>query len=213
MKTETKILGGILIGTAILLIGGVVLLSKLSTNNPQSTTVVQIDYNKGQKIGSDSARVKLVEFSDFQCPACGAVEPYLKRFRNDYPADVQIIYRHFPLAQHQYARTAATLSEAAGEEEKFWEMHDRIFETQEQWSNLPAATDFFLTLAKELGLEENKVKETLEKDSFKSKIDTDFSEGQRLGVNSTPTFFLNGKKLNLKSFDDLNSAVQEELKK
>ncbi len=213
MKTETKILGGILITTAVVIFGGIFFLSKLSSSGTQKETVLQIDYSKGQKIGSDSAKVKLVEFSDFQCPACKAVEPYLKRFRADYPSDVQIIYRHFPLQQHKHARATATLAEAAGEQGRFWEMHDRIFETQEEWSTLADGTPFFLNLAKELNLDEDKVKKTLEKDAFKSKIDEDLAEGQRLGVNSTPTFFLNGKKLNLRSFEDLNSAVEEELKK
>lgn len=215
MKTETKILGIIFIITVILLLGGVFLLSRGSSEPAKSTggNVVQIDYSKGQKIGSDSAKVKLVEFSDFECPACLAAEPALQRIRTTYPDQVQLIYRHFPLPQHKFGRQAAYLSEAAGAANKFWEMHDKLFETQAQWSGLPDTTTYFLGLAKQLGLNEDKIKQEISGDTFRSKVDNDLDEGRRLGVNSTPTFFLNGRKLNLQSFDDLNTVVAQELKK
>ncbi|MBI2330123.1 DsbA family protein [Candidatus Daviesbacteria bacterium] len=214
MKTETKVLGIILIITIALLFGGIFLLSRNSSGSAEER-VAQIDYTKGQKIGSDSAKVKLVEFSDFQCPACRAAEPVLQRIRSTYSDRIQLIYRHFPLYQHQNARRAAYLSEAAGQQGKFWEVHDKIFETQTQWSNLGnnEATVLFLDLAKQLGLDEDKVKQEISADTFKTLIDTDIAEGRRLGVNSTPTFFLNGRKLNLQNFNDLVTVIDEELKK
>lgn len=213
MKTETKVLGAILIGTAVLLFGGIFFLSKLSSNGTESSTVFQIDYSKGQKIGSDSAKVKLVEFSDLQCPACLAAEPLVRKIRADYPGQLQLLYMHFPLPQHTHGLQAAILAEAAGAQGKFWEMHDKLFETQAQWSTMTDVTPFFLGLARELNLDEAKIKEALDKNEFKDKIDADKAEGQRLGVDSTPSFFLNGRKLNLQSFDDLNTAVAQELKK
>lgn len=214
MTKETKWLGIILISTVVLLFGGVFLLSRgQSSKAVAGTSVSQIDYSKGQKVGSDSAKVKVVEFSDFQCPACLAAEPYVKKLRVDYPDQVQFIYRHFPLPQHTYGKEAATLAEAAGEQGKFWEMHGKLFETQAQWSGLSDVKPFFLSLAKQLGLDENKVKQELETNAFKSKIDDDLAEGRILGVNSTPTFFVNGRKLNLRTFEDLNTTVAEELKK
>src|SRR3972149_7798295 len=105
MTTETKWLGVILIITVVLLFGGVFLLSRgQSSKAIEGTNVSQIDYSKGQKVGSDSAKVKVVEFSDFQCPACLAAEPYVKKLRADYPDQVQFIYRHFPLPQHTYGK-------------------------------------------------------------------------------------------------------------
>lgn len=216
MTTETKILGIILVLTAVLLFGGVFFLSKGgSSSGITGTTVSQIDYTKGQKIGSDSAKVKLVEFSDFQCPACQAAEPVVKQVRATYPDQVQFIYRHFPLPQHAYGRQAAAYAEAAGEQGKFWEMHDKLFETQTEWSALgdSDAAAFFLNLAVQLGLDENKVKQAVAENTFNSKIDSDLAEGRSLGVNSTPTFFVNGRKLNLQKFDDLSNAVAEELNK
>lgn len=213
MKTETKILGAILIITAVIFFVGIFFLGRQSSSTGSQQEAVQIDYTKGQKIGSDSARVKLVEFSDFECPACSAAEPFVKKLLVSYPDQLQFIYRHFPLPQHKFGRPAATLAETAGEQGKFWEMHDKLFETQSQWSGLSDPTVFFLGLARELNLDEEKVKQQLTEDSFKSKINEDIAEGQRLGVNATPTFFLNGRKLILKTFEDLNTDVAAELKK
>ncbi|MDP3758800.1 MAG: thioredoxin domain-containing protein [Candidatus Daviesbacteria bacterium] len=217
MKTETKILGAILIGTLVLLVGGIFLLSRGNSAPAEieGASVSQIDYTKGQKIGSDSAKVKLVEFSDFQCPACKTAEPVIKNVLLTYSDKVQFIYRHFPLPQHAFGKQTAVYAEAAGEQGKFWEMHDKIFETQAEWSGLNDndATAFFLGLTKQLGLNENRIKQAVATDSLKARIDVDTAEGNRLGVNSTPTFFINGRKVNLQSFDDLNTAVAQELKK
>lgn len=216
MTTETKILGTIIIVTVILLFGGIFFLSRgQSSKEVAGAAVSQIDYSKGQKIGSDSAKVKLVEFSDFQCPACQQAEPYVNKLKTAYPDQVQLIYRHFPLPQHNFGKVAAAYAEAAGEQGKFWEMHDKLFETQSEWSKLSddEVNAFFSGLAKQIGLDEDKVKQDVEKNTFGSKIDDDIAEGQRLGVNSTPTFYINGRKVNLQTFNDLNTAVAEELKK
>lgn len=214
--TEAKWLGIILISTLILLFGGVFLLTRGNSSKAVAgVTVSQIDYSRGQRIGTDSAKVRVVEFSDLECPACSAVEPYVKKLIATYPNQVQFIYRHFPLPQHMHSRVVAALAEAAGQQGKFWEMHDKLFETQSQWSALSEndANTFFMDLVKQLGLDENKVRKDMEETATKSNIESDLAEGNRLGINQTPTFFVNGRKLNLKSFDDLNTAVAEELKK
>ncbi len=218
MTTETKVLGVILLLTAVLLFGGIFFLSRgNSSTSPQtieSTTVSQIDYSKGEKIGSDSAKVKVVEFSDLECPACLAAEPSVKSIRTSYkPDQVQLIYRHFPLPQHTHSSTVAALAEAAGKQGKFWEMHDKLFDTQSQWSAMGDATPFFMDLVKQLELNENEIKQDMGNPAVKARIEDDVAEGNRLGINQTPTFFVNGHKLNMKSFDDLNTAVANELKK
>lgn len=215
MKTETKLLGIILLATIVLIFGAVFFLGK-NSGSPKNTldsAQLQINYSKGQKIGTDSAKITLVEFSDFQCPACAAAEPFVRKIRST--ENVQLIYRHFPLTQHVYSRKAVYLAEAAGEQGKFWEMHDKLFATQSQWSSMSEADEeaFFLSLARDLGLSEDKVKQGLTGNAFKEKVDSDIAEGERLGVNATPTFFLNGRKLNLQSFADLDTIVMEELKK
>src|SRR3990167_1861677 len=100
MSRETKILGAVLICSLALIVGAALLLGKSENNTSgESSRVFNIDYSKGQKIGSGSAKVKLVEFSDFQCPACKAAEPAIKQTLLKYPNDLQFIYRHFPLPQ------------------------------------------------------------------------------------------------------------------
>lgn len=215
MNTETKILGIILFATVVLIAGAVFFLGRGSNSSTvlEETQTVQIDYSKGEKIGSDSAKVKVVEFSDLQCPSCLTAEPFVRKVRSTQ--NVQLIYRHFPLTRHIYGKKVANLAEAAGEQGKFWEMHDKLFDTQSQWSEMSEndAMAFFLSLAKDLGLDENKVKDEIANDAFKAKIDADLAEGQRLGVDATPTFFVNGHKLDLANYSDLNTAVENELKK
>lgn len=215
MNNELKIMGGILTGSLILMIGMVFILS-MQSNSPTLNTneqVYNIDYSKGQKIGNDNAKIKLVEFSDFQCPACKAYEPYVQEVRSLYPEDMQFIYRHFPLTQHKNAEPAVHVAEYAATHGKFWEVHNKLFETQQKWGELNDPKDFFVNLGKELGLEEQGLKDALENKLASSKISEDVAEGKSLQVNATPTFYLNGRKLQLKNFLDLKNAVEQEIKK
>ena len=214
MRSETKILGGILLLSIVFITGAVIFLSRSSSQQIADSNVkgLRIDYEKGQKIGSSSANLKLVEFSDFQCPACKAAEPAVKQVLALYPEKVQFIYRHFPLPQHKNAKAAATLAEEAAKSGNFWKMTDLIFETQESWSNLADPVQYFADLASRLGLDKEQVKKILLEKPFDGTINEDIAEGQSLGVRSTPTFFLNGKKLNLKSFYDLKTAIELQLK-
>lgn len=215
MKTETKVLLGFLLATITIIVGAVMLLSRNqpSVQRTDQGVIYEIDYSKGQKIGSDSAKLRLVEFSDLQCPACAAAQPVVKEVLASNKDNIQLIYRHFPLPQHLNAKKAINAAEAAGEQGKFQEMHNKLFETQNNWSQLPDPTAYFLGLAKEFGLDEQKIKEAIEKNSFEEKIKEDQQEGNKLQVNSTPTFFLNGKKLSLSSLADLKSEVEKELLK
>lgn len=212
MNKETKILGAILIFSVVLIIGAVFLLDKGDQSPVQNGQVINIDYSKGQKIGSDSARVKLVEFSDLQCPACKAVEPFVKQAVEKNKDNVQLIYRHFPLTQHVHSKEAANLAEYAALEGKFWPVHDKLFETQEEWSGLTNVLDYFVNLGTQFGLDGAKIKEAITKDQFAAKIQEDIAAGQAYGVNATPTFFLNGRKLNLINFSDLENLVDQEIK-
>lgn len=216
MNAETKILGGILIFSLVLIFGAVFLLSKNSNNsgNIEESKVYSIDYSKGEKIGSDSAKVRLVEFSDLQCPACKVSEPFVKQvIDKNNGKSFQFIYRHFPLTQHIHSKKAANFAEYASSEGKFWQIHDKLFETQEDWIDLPDPTDYFVNLGTQFGLDKEKIKQAVTSQPYSKKIDDDIADGYKAAVNATPTFYLNGKKLNLQSFADLDTAVQEELKR
>src|SRR3989344_4266800 len=204
MKTETKILIGVLISCLVLVLGAVFFLGRSENGgNLGNTQTLNIDYSKGEKIGSDSAKVKLVEFSDLQCPACKAAEPIVKQVvEKNKDNSFQFIYRHFPLTQHIHSRKAANFVEYAQTQGKFWEVHDKLFETQDSWSTLSDPSDYFVNLGAQFGLDKDKIKEAISKGEFDQKINDDLAEGNRVGVDATPTFYMNGKKLNLQNFTD-----------
>lgn len=210
MKTETVVFTSVLAMTVVLLIVGIFLLNKTSPQISSNNEIYQIDYSKGQKIGSDSAKVKLVEFSDLQCPACKTAQPFVEKIIADNK-NIQFIYRHYPLTQHLNAKAAANAAEEAGVQGKFWEMHQKLFETQERWEGLANPNDFFGDLAKELGLDENKVKDAITKNKFNEVIQNDLSDGNSYGLNATPTFYLNGRKLELSNYDQLDELIKKAL--
>src|SRR5258708_12817659 len=215
MKTETKILFGVLFLTVIIIIIGLVVLAKSSTktNSTNSTnTVYQIDYSKGHKIGSDSAKIKLVEFSDFQCPACRAAEPIVEEIiSNSKNKDLEFIYRNYPLSQHLNAKAAVNAAEAASDQNKFWEMHNKLFATQDKWESLQDPADYFANLAKDLSLDSDKIKEAVQKNTYNSKIQDNINNVITYDLNALPTFYLNVKKLELSSFNDLKDQVNQAL--
>lgn len=154
--------------------------------------------------GVKDAKTYLVEFSDFQCPACGAFYPKVKEIVEKNKDKMVFAYRHFPLDQHKQALPAALAAEAAGEQGKFWEMHDYIFENQESLSE-----QMLLESAEKLGFDKAKFETAFKEKKYQDKINKDLSDGAKFGVNSTPTFFLNGKKLDLFSQSDLEKAVSQ----
>lgn len=145
----------------------------------------------------------LVEFSDFQCPACGAFYPLVKQLEEEFKGKLKVVYKHYPLPQHQYALKAAEASEAAGAQGKFWEYHDLLFENQNDLSvgNLKK-------LANDLGLNIEQFNNDLDSGKYASTVSEDIKLGNKLNVNSTPTFYLNGKKLILRNADDLKKEIQ-----
>lgn len=214
MKTETKILAVILTSSIILVFGAIFFFGRTQDTNKGKVqgATYRVDQSIGHKMGSDSAKLKLVEFSDFQCPACKGAEPTVKEIITSHPDEVQLIYRHFPLPQHKNAIAAATFSEIAAEQNKFWQVHDALFATQENWSELTDPADFFIDLARKNGVDENYIKDAIKNDLYQDKIDKDLNEGKALNVSSTPTFFLNGQKLDLQSFESLKSIIEQQLK-
>lgn len=161
--------------------------------------------------GNREATTVLIEYSDFQCPACAAFHLLLKDIESQYASSTAIVYRHFPLDQHKNARLAATAAEAAGMQGKFFEMHDLIFDHQKDWVELSAdaANDYFVKLAEQLNIETARFSDDMRNPSIKERIDRDEKEGTAGRVSATPTFYLNGKQLKLTSYADLTAKVLE----
>jgi protein-disulfide isomerase len=170
-------------------------------------TVASSDQTKGNK----EAKLILIEYSDFQCPACGRYYFLLKQLNQEYGDQIQFVYRHFPLKRiHLYAQLAAQATEAAGKQGKFWEMHDLIFENQKEWSEQKNAKKTLIEYAKSLNLDVDKFKSDLGSKEVKNKVQADYQSGVKAGVDSTPTLFLNGKKLpNPKSYSELKNIIQQ----
>ena len=168
-------------------------------------------------LGDKNAKVTLVEYSDFQCPACRAFEDIVKQVQESYSGeDLKIVYRHFPLRSiHPNADLAAQAAEAAGEEGKFWEMKDILFKNQAEWSEEKDPRGLFGAYAKSIGLDVAEFDEDLlPEDDSKERVEKDYQSGVALGVNSTPTFILNGVVIkNPQTVDEFKALIDAELKK
>lgn len=147
-------------------------------------------------LGESQYNIVLVEYADFQCPACGSFFPILQQVKEQYKDKVKFQFKHLPLVQiHQNALIAARASEAASKQGKFWEMHDALFQTQKEWETLSDPNEYFVALAKELKLNEEQFKTDIKGDETNSVVQADLKEASGKGYNSTPTFELDGKKL------------------
>jgi protein-disulfide isomerase len=156
--------------------------------------------------GPVTAPVTLVVFSDFQCPYCARAEPAVTEIEGAYPHDVRVVWKNFPLTSiHPYAMPAALAGEAAREQGKFWEMHDKLFASQ---ASLPAAP--YEGYARELGLDVAKFKAAMASDKTKARVEEDSALAQALGVNGTPTFVVNGESV-VGGGPALRAAVERQL--
>jgi protein-disulfide isomerase len=159
--------------------------------------------------GPASAKVTVVEFSDFQCPFCGRVNPTLKEIEDKYQGKIKIAFRNLPLPFHDKAHLAAEAALAANEQGKFWAMHDKLFANQ-QALDRPSLEKY----AQEIGLNMNKFTAALDSGKFKDKVDSDAKEGAAVGATGTPTFFINGTRLvGAQPADKFKEVIDAELKK
>ncbi|MDG2050000.1 MAG: DsbA family protein [Myxococcota bacterium] len=174
-----------------------------------------IDPNKVHKvntagspsIGPEDAAVTLIEFSDFQCPFCGRVNPTLDQIEEAYGDDVRIVFKHLPLRIHPQAPMAHAASEAAKSQGKFWEMHDLIFTNQRELTE-----EKFVEYAGQIGLDVEQFKVDMASPEIKKRVDADTAEASQLGVTGTPGFFINGKFVSgAKPFADFKRRIDEEL--
>lgn len=197
-------------------VAGVVIgVKSLNKSKPQNNssysqvaTISPDDWTKGNK----EAKNTLIEYSDFQCPACGLYHPLLKQLSREFSEKLRFAYRHFPLQQHKNAKPAAYASEAAGKQDKFWEMHDLIFENQDRWAskNNNEAKEIFIGYAKKLNLDIERFKQDFDSAKIKEKVESDYKSGIKLKINATPTFFLNGKKIqNPRNYDEFKNILNQ----
>ncbi|MBI3980783.1 DsbA family protein [Candidatus Microgenomates bacterium] len=214
MNNDMKVILGIFVATILIVLGGALFLNGKNSPTANSLKVDEklLVKNDSIKISSPSAQATLVEFSDFQCPACGAYHPVIKQLLEEFSGKINFVYRHFPLDQHRNALPAAYASEAANEQSKFWEMYDLLFEKQDLWSSANNPEEIFSQYADTLGLDKERFKKDFSSQKTKQKVANDRLDGQTAGVNSTPTFFLSGVKLtNPASFEDFKTIIAGEI--
>lgn len=155
-------------------------------------TVSQEDHTRGGK----AASVTIVEYGDFQCPACKAYEGMVRTIMAKYPTDVRVTFRNFPLIQiHKNAFLAASYAEASGEQGKFWEMHDMLYDKQEEWGEALDAEAKIVSYAKTLNLDITKLQTVAKSQAISEKIAASYKEAGLLKLQGTPSFFINGNKI------------------
>jgi protein-disulfide isomerase len=157
-------------------------------------------------LGDKDAPVILVEYGDFECPHCGHAHPLLQRLLKEKGKQLLFIFRHFPIQEsHPHAYLAALAAEAAGKQDKFWEMHDLIFENQQRLD-----THLLMDFAESLQLDLRRFGKDWESEESRDKVESDFESGVRSGVNGTPSFFVNGQQLLTydETFESLTDAIE-----
>jgi protein-disulfide isomerase len=179
-----------------------------SPGEPDANTRFRADIKGAPAKGAKDALVTIVQYSDYQCPFCSRVEPTITKVMDEYKGKVRVVWRDMPLPFHPNAMPAAVAARAAGEQGKFWEMHDKLFANQQ---NLDRAT--FEKYGEELGLNMGKFKAALDANKGKDAIEADSAGGNKIGARGTPAFFINGKFLSgAQPFESFKAKIDEELK-
>ncbi len=200
----------ILIFICLLVLGAMVGLYFAFSGSDSSKSVAPQNLTREDSHTSGTGPVKVVEFADFQCPACQAAAPELIRLETEIKDRVKLVFRHFPLPMHKNAQISAQAAEAAGAQGKFWEMNELLYLKQLEWSESARPLEQFKTYAAQLGLDVEKFVATVQAVEFQEKINRDIEDASTLGVNSTPTIYVNGKKFEgAVTFENLKTAVEE----
>ncbi|MBI5044855.1 MAG: DsbA family protein [Candidatus Levybacteria bacterium] len=218
MNKEGMILGGIGLITLLIVVGAALLLSGPKSSQSTSTIVTDKALLYGpledrNSAGSESAKVAIVEFGDFQCPACGVAAPIVKKIKEEYKDKIYVVFRNFPLTQHANAPLSAQAAYAAGKQGKFWEMYDQLYGEQAAWAEKPNAKDIISTFASGLGLNMTDYLASVNDSAGNPKIQKDQNDGYQLGVKSTPTFFINGEMYaEVLSYEEFKKIIDDKLK-
>jgi len=165
-----------------------------ATPLPQASPTATIPIEKPNvKVSSP---VVLEEYGDYQCPPCGLLYPVLKDIEHEYGKQLQIVFHHFPLTKiHKNAMNAARAAEAARNQGKFWEMHDRLYRNQNAWKDLDDPRPMFVKYARELGLNADRFTRDLDSPEVEQRIAADMQKGTSIGITGTPTLLIDGNML------------------
>ncbi len=159
--------------------------------------------------GSSSAPVTLIEYGDFQCPACSTYSFIIERLFNEASSTMRVVFRQFPLSQHPNAIPAAKAAEAAGVQGKFWDMYRLLYANQGDWALKPTAeaNTIFDGYATTLKLDMTKFKADETSSATITKILAQQDEGTKIGIDHTPTFFVNGKEVSPNTYEEFKTII------
>lgn len=161
---------------------------------------------------ADDDRVTLVEFLDFECEGCKAAYPFVEQLRDDYDGRVTFVARYFPMPGHANGENAAVAVEAAAQQGRFEDMYHRMYETQTEWGERQdSQADFFRGFAEEMGLDLTEYDATVSDPATLERVLQDRRDGLALGVEGTPTFFLNGEKVEAQTTDEFIELIDAAL--
>lgn len=219
---ETKNLWNQIVFWSAIVIGvGLVVTGMIYVVSKQRTLPARVDATIGSSMtdsdwikGNRNAEIIITEYSDFQCPACAFYQPILKEIISEFDDRVALVYRHFPLPMHRHAETMAYAAEAAGQQGRFFEMHDLIFENQRNWTNSSpsAVRDTISQFANGLNLDIEKFNTDFESRELRNRVDASVAEAVRSNISYTPTLFINGELLtNPNNYAEFRSLIVNKL--
>ncbi len=191
--------------TVVLIGGSVVYSNKVAEKNNEGITF------SSHLRGNENAEVTLTEYSDFQCPACASFQPVLEEMMAEFGDSIKIEYKHFPLPIHVKAESAARAAEAAGQQGAFFEFHDLLFANQSAWVNAPNSLLLFTKYAEEIGLDVDKFRKHYGASLIRDRVREDLQEARSLNLTSTPSFFLNGEKMEFNTFESFQAQISAAL--
>jgi len=205
----------VILAILVLGLGGLFIFTRNKATAPGTGTTQKASVSN-HKEGKNAKNVNLVVYGDFQCSACEQIYPIEKQAVDSHINDISFTFRHFPLDTiHPNARAASRAAEAAGLQGKFFEMHNSLYQNQSLWINSSLPLTVFEQLAKSLGLNLDKFKTDFASESVNATINADYQEGVSKGVDGTPTYYLNGKKLDNKdisSVEKFSAKIDEAIK-
>lgn len=198
----------ILTGIIALVVAGMVGLFFVGNKNSTANIDKKAELIRADSNQKGSGPVQLVEFGDFQCRACGNAYPMVEQLLKENEGKVEFTFRNFPIPGiHPNALAAHNAAEEAKAQGKYWEMYAKLFENQQEWSSQPSPIETFERYAQEIGIDPAKVRSAVQDQTYKDKISQGMSDGSALGVNSTPTFFVNGEKIEQADYTKLRDAI------
>lgn len=184
---------------------------KVERANTDQASMLEIKANDWV-MGSSTAKVTLVEYLDFECEACGAYYPITTKLEEEYKEDLRLVVRYFPLPGHKNSRTAAHAVEAAGKQGKFWEMYNTLFTKQSEWSEQRVANQSqFEKYAVEAGVANiDQWKKDVASDEVKKRVEDSYKQAVSLNLQGTPSFFLNGRRIeNPKGYEAFKALIEK----